>query len=411
MSEEQNLDPTSNEPANYSHIVYEFLDPPKQDEPLPFDSSAQGLEEVAAERTKTAGERNLIDVVQWHDAEGNVHAGDKVASAEHSADQLKAFREQKAAAAEAALDAEMQAALDAHRAQAATERMAEQITAEPLQPAEHANHDVQPVEQPQPEFPQEPSLSPELAQAFSDPEFVQKAMHHPGFQAEVTRLVQGVETVRQQHAQAVVEAGRIAVASLAVTFPELQGLTSDDQVRGAVNAMRQMNPQRYEALSRHYNAVANVIGQAQQVQQQQVAEQNFKQQLAWNEFAKTEDAKVEKFLAGETPTQRAVIQQEVVAMLNEEGLNNDHIAYLWNNDAAFRRSISQKTLVRAAKHRISERAIRSAKSNPIPKVMRPGVSEPRADYGELTSMQNRFNAAPTKELAAALIQARRSARR
>jgi hypothetical protein len=46
------------------------------------------------------------------------------------------------------------------------------------------------------------------------------------------------------HAQAVVEAGRIAVASLAVTFPELQGLTSDDQVRGAVNAMRQMNPQR-----------------------------------------------------------------------------------------------------------------------------------------------------------------------
>jgi hypothetical protein len=408
MSEDQ-LDVTAAEPKTYDRIVYESLDPPREQEPAPFDSSPAGLEEAANTRLNGA-ERNVVDVLQFKDPKtGEVHDGDKIASKEFAADELTRHRAARAVAEAAALDAEMIAALDAHRAQSSTERMADELTAPLDQPAEQ--HEPQPVEQPQPEFPQEPSLSPELAQAFSDPEFVAKAMRHPGLQAEVSRLVQGVENVRQQHAQAVINAGTMAMAGLAASFPEFQSVSTNEQLVGAINMMRQMNPQRYEALSNHYAKVSNIIAQAQQVQQQQVSEQQFKERIAWDQFAKAEDAKVDKFLANETPTQRAVLQQEVVAMLNEEGLSNEHIGYLWNNDAAFRRSISQKTLVRAAKHRIAERAIRASRSTPIPQVQRPGVSEPRADYSELTSVQNRFNAAPTKELAAALIQARRSARR
>ena len=168
MSETETIDPTDAEPRTYgSESLYmERLDPPKQDEPLPFDSSTQGLEEAAAERTKTAAERNVIDVLQFKDLEGKVHEGDKITSPEYAADQLTAYREQKALLEQQAIDAELVQAIDENRGQATTEKIADELVA--------------PVERPavelQPEMVQDASLPAEMIQAFAHPEFVQKAI-------------------------------------------------------------------------------------------------------------------------------------------------------------------------------------------------------------------------------------------
>ena len=63
MSSEHDTDsPLDSPPTDFDHIVYESLDPPKQDDPLPFDSGREGLEQAAEEFShQTKAERNVVD--------------------------------------------------------------------------------------------------------------------------------------------------------------------------------------------------------------------------------------------------------------------------------------------------------------------------------------------------------------
>ena len=91
----------------------------------------------AAERGRTAGERNIIDVIQFQDGQGHVEHGNKTVSPEHAADELKAYRERKAAVADQQLGEQLAAAVDEFRGV-------------PEQPEPQPNPDWAP--EPQPEY-------------------------------------------------------------------------------------------------------------------------------------------------------------------------------------------------------------------------------------------------------------------
>ena len=65
--------------------------------------------------SRTAGERNVIDVIQFQDGQGHVQDGNKTVSPEHAADELKAYRERKAAVADQQLGEQLAAAVDEFR--------------------------------------------------------------------------------------------------------------------------------------------------------------------------------------------------------------------------------------------------------------------------------------------------------
>ena len=106
MSEDQ-IDVTANEPKTYGSesLFVESLDPPPPPDSETFGSDHAGIEQAAAERSRTAAERNVVDVLQFN---GTITQATSMLATRWPvpstrADQLKAFREQKALAEQQAL--------------------------------------------------------------------------------------------------------------------------------------------------------------------------------------------------------------------------------------------------------------------------------------------------------------------
>ena len=58
---------------------------------------------------------------------------------------------------------------------------------------------------------------------------------------------------------------------------------------------------------------------------------------------------MDKLLAAETPEHRFAIQQEAAAILREDGMTDQQIQHMWQNDPTFRSATAQKMLMREAK--------------------------------------------------------------
>jgi hypothetical protein len=396
MSEDQNLDPTSNEPATYGSesLFMESLDPKPAPEPEIFTSDVTGLEQAAQERSRTAQERSAVDVLQFKDADGNVHEGDKIASKEFAADEITRYRAQKAAAEQQEIDEALRQLVDDNRGQATTERMAEAIAAQPL---EQSNHDIQ--AELQPENLQAPVSK--LAKAFEDPEFRQE------FEQSYGQTLTQVEQARLQYANGVRDAGAAAIASLVVQFPELGRVTNEQQLLGAFQAMPQ---ERQQALQNHLSRVGHVITAAQQQAAQ--AQQN-QQAIAAQElsaYKQQQDDLAGKNWAHEPPETVRAMQNEIVRAAEEYGISRQQLRELYENNPAVRHHAFQNMMADAARYRLAQKALARGATRPVPHVQRPGVSTPVRDNSSLAHLQAEFNLNPSGRLAAALIHARRNSR-
>ena len=267
MSETEHFDPTSAEPKTYGDGQFsESLDPPKADE-LPFSSDREGIEQAIEERSRTAGERNAIDVIQFQDGQGHVEHGNKTVSPEHAADELKAYRERKAAVADQQLGEQLAAAVDEFRG----------------------------VSQEQPEPQPRPDWTPEVQQETAPPEpteldhlladlpaerrapFVQ-AYAQTLEQAQATAAAQYNQHITQaqqaehQYRQGIVDAAA-ATASLLVAFPELDGIRTNEQLAGALAVMQRQSPERHAQLAMHVQRVNGTLNAARQQVEQEARQQ------------------------------------------------------------------------------------------------------------------------------------------
>jgi hypothetical protein len=101
----------------------------------------------------------------------------------------------------------------------------------------------------------------------------------------------------------------------------------------------------------------------------------------------------------------------VVEAAEEYGISKQELSALWQSQPLMRSSAMQLMMVDAARYRLAQKDIANARHNPLPPVQRPGVSQPINRGAEAVSAALKtFNASPTPQSAAALLQARRNSR-
>jgi aspartate/tyrosine/aromatic aminotransferase len=199
------------------------------------------------------------------------------------------------------------------------------------------------------------------------------------------------EQAKQQAAAVVNNLAQEANLVANALFPELAGLTPD-QVQGALRVMKPERVAQVREFANKIQGIANAQQQqvhAQLQQQQQVAESQQRQAAeAFQKFAEAEDAKA---LVNETPESVVQIRKTILADAKAAGISEKELYQAYNSIPAMRHSFVQGLLADGAKYRLAQRNITQAKSNPIPRVQRPGVaSDGPSDNNEYASLERQF---------------------
>jgi hypothetical protein len=251
----------------------------------------------------------------------------------------------------------------------------------------------QPVEQPQPE--QIDGVHPDVVAALQN-ENVRNAIA-----AEVAQT----EQARQAYQQASLQAAQLSAAALFAFEPSLANMSAQE-LPGALKLIAQQNPERAAALNAHIQRTSNLYQASQEAAKQQQAVQQ-QRDAAWQ---KSQDDAYDA-ATKDSPEIRSKLGKEAIAMLKEYGASDDEIKAAWNSAGPFRSAVGQRILRDAAAYRISQREIANKLDRSVPPVQRPGTSAPRGDDEGVAQALARFNLNPTPQNGAALLGARRAARR
>jgi hypothetical protein len=170
------------------------------------------------------------------------------------------------------------------------------------------------------------------------------------------------------------------------------------------------NPARYEQLrtqlaQTHQLYAASV--QAKAAQQQQAA-------VRFQQYAAQNDAAMERFLKSEPPETVAKVKREIVAIAERDyGVGRDELAALLQSQPIMRAAPFQQMMYDAAKYRLALKSAAERALPPAPPVMRPGVAQPplAADDERVLDAQAAFRSNPNPKTAAAVLVAKRDARR
>lgn len=311
-------DQIAQEPTNYGGTPggsYRTSDPPPPADTEAFGSDAHGLRDAADERMRTSAE-SAPELIQFFDREtGKVADGDWDVSKGNAADQLTAYRQERATQAAAQESAELAQAVDEFRQSA------------------------QPTEQPQPEYAPEPPGELDQLLAAVPAEQRQRIVH--GLQQYVGQVQNGYSVAQQQLAEAANFVVAKAEAAIIKDFPALQGI-GREQIPAAVAILQKQNPQEYQRLvarvQQDQTENAAVL-QAQHAFAQQAAQQQQAQQAeqarqfeAWKQ---QQDERV--------PTYQNLpeIQKEVYAIAQEHGISKQELAQLYENNPVMRHAAFQ----------------------------------------------------------------------
>jgi hypothetical protein len=234
-------------------------------------------------------------------------------------------------------------------------------------------------------------------------------LQNPKVRDALQAEVAGAEAARQQYTQAATEAAELAASALYSGFPELRGLNAQ-QIGGALQVIAAQNPPRYEHLraqlaQTHQLYTASV--QAQAAQQQRTAAQ-------FQQFAAQNDAAMERFLKSEPPETVARVKQEIAAIAERDyGVGRDELTALLRSQPVMRTAAFQRMMYDAAKYRLALKSAAERAPPAAPPVMRPGVARPplAADDADVLDAQAAFRSNPNPKTAAAVLVAKREARR
>ena len=267
------------------------------------------------------------------------------------------------------------------------------------QPVEQQQPEPQPIEaQPAPETP--PGINPELAKALTE---------NPALREAVQSEVAQIEAAKQTYVQGLQQNAQAAAASLFAAYPELQGIPGD-QIKGAIAAISNQNPQRGAEIVAHIERTNAVVAQWQQAQTEQQQEQARRYQRQWVEFAKIEDAKVEKLLPEVNDPK---LQAAAVKTLTDLGVSREDIGRLWNGQASIslRDARAQVLLAKAAKWDAAQAALEANSAIRFQRICRQ-CSVPESRVFALPNMtkanlSRRLNQSGNVKDAAKLLLARR----
>jgi hypothetical protein len=240
-----------------------------------------------------------------------------------------------------------------------------------------------------------------------DPE-LERAIQHPQVRLAIEEKIGEAEKARQGYLEGLAAATQIAQASFVSQFPELAGI-APEQLPGALELMSRQDPARFAR-------VQAVVASAEQLsarQQQESWRQAAIAQYSFQNYARSEDARLDTMLKGEpVETQRAVAA-EIMASARASGIEPGELNRLFNSEPLMRNAVFQRMMYDAAKYRLMMKARDAAAARPLPPVQRPGSARTPAEreQGDLRSLSARLSSSGDIKDAVALYKARRSGNR
>lgn len=193
-------------------------EPPKEEEST-FELSSEGLKEAASERVDNGPEADVITII---DAQtGEPRPSNETLSAESAAKELARYRNANEDVREQRGDQAVRDIVDHIQTNAANPD---------LQPAAQ-----QPQQQVQPE--QQQQQPEQAAQQYPpgvDPDVARVLAENPKVRAALQAEVQQVHTAHQSLVDATRANANMAVASLMAAWPEMSGVQTAEQMRGAI---------------------------------------------------------------------------------------------------------------------------------------------------------------------------------
>jgi hypothetical protein len=344
------------------------------------EKAAKDLDKARAEGRVPQAESEPVDRGYKYltgDRAGEPVEENQTLTAERAARDLQTVRNWEAAAEQPA-PAEAAAPVDALRAQATQQPQTE------------------PQPQPQPDQAQPvDGVDPEIAQA----------LQNPKIRAALEAEVNAAENARQQFAQQARAAAQLSAASLFSFAPELASLTTE-QFPHAMAAIAKVNPARAAEIQAQLQRTESLYKASQQAEAQRAATQQ--QQLkAWTD---QQDAIFEREVASkETPARMQEITQNVLELAEEYGVSREELISAWKSQPIMRSSAMQRVFVDAARYRMAQKNLATHRSNPVPPVQRPGVSQPRNSTDSIDSALKQFRSDASVDNAVKLLMARRAA--
>jgi hypothetical protein len=205
---------------------------------------------------------------------------------------------------------------------------------------------------------------------------------------EVARQTQAAQAQVQANLQQVAQAAEYARAAI-FAEPEFAGLRAD-QIATAEQILQRDNPVRHAELTERARNVQRLVahGREMAAQQQAQQQQNF---AAWANQQDQMWDNANKHIPREHMQE---LKDEAAKMLHESGLSPGDINQLWTTQPWFRSAAAQQIIQTAAEARLAKRGLPYKRAAPpAPKVLRPGGGDDldlRSEYRAATPESIRF---------------------
>jgi hypothetical protein len=383
-----------NLPLEFKEMSDAYAEPPKEEKTYTTDMS--GIEGAANELEETrAAEKDIIErkyIEVGGERHGQDMPRDQSIDLQRAVDDITRQRGFEAEAAEEQGAETLRNEVDAYRA-------SEQAKLQQQQQPQQAH----PEPQPQPQIP--PDQIPDGV----DIEVVQALQNSPKLRLAVEQELGKANQAREAYAVATQQAAQVALAAVLANYPEIQGLSAD-QLPTALQVMAGQNPQRAA------DAVASLqrAEQIYRLHQQAQGAQAQVMQAQLQHWQKSEDSKMDSFIATEPPeTVRAVKDNLIKVAAEVYGISKDELAHAFATTpilraAPFQRMLYDLVKTHTARAQAADKMVRTA-----PPFMRPGTSDnqPSGDDAQIARAHKVFLANPNPKNASAFILAKRNARR
>jgi hypothetical protein len=193
-------------------------------------------------------------------------------------------------------------------------------------------------------------------------------------------------------------------------FVQLAGTewTNQRTISGVIQSLRHSDPVKAQAITAQLEQTRHLYDASIKAQQQQQAIQA--QQLqSW--VAAQDEAFDREVASKETPETMRKIGQDTISLAEEYGIDKQTLGVLWHTQPILRAVPFQRMMMDAARYRAAQRAVPEKVSRPVPPVQRPGMAPNRYSDSGVDAALSRFRSDPNPKTAAALMVARREAKR
>jgi hypothetical protein len=237
---------------------------------------------------------------------------------------------------------------------------------------------------------------------------LEMALQHPQVRQAIEEKIGEAEKTRQDYRNGLAAATQIAQVSFVSQFPELASIAPEN-LPGALELMSRQDPAKFARVEAMIATTEHMFAQQAQESRRQteLAQRNFR------DYAKSEDARFETMLKGESKEARQAVTAEIFASAGAGGVEPAELTMLFNSEPLMRNAVFQRMMYDAGKYRLMLKAKDAAAAKLVPPVQRPGMARTAAEreHADLRTLNARLSSSGDIKDAVALYHARKSGRR